>query len=196
MSETMREWLSGGDRRSQAQSYLALGRARGHADRIAALAELTTDEDWLVAMRSLDLLEKLAQEQAASVAPHQHVFIGELADSDKWEIRLQIVRALPLFRWGAADRRRAIAILQRDVDAPQTFVRAWALDSLARFSETDPKLRPIVARHLRAFERSGKKALQARARHIRARFSLAARRARDQRARRGLDGGPASRRMP
>ena len=126
-------------------------------------------------MRALDLLEKLAIEDASSVESQKHVFLGELADSDKWEVRLRVVRALPLFKWAATERRRAVAILVRDVEFPQSFVRAWALDSLATFAETDPTLRPLVERQLRAFERSGQKSLQARARHIRARWSKRAR---------------------
>jgi hypothetical protein len=163
--------LSGGDRRSQARSHLALARARGDRRRIKELARLTADEDWLVAMRALDLLEKLAHEDAFSVAPHKHIFLGELADSEQWEIRLQVVRVLPLFKWTTTERRRAVAILIRDVEFPQSFVRAWALDSLATFAEADPALRPVVERQLRAFARSGRKSLQARARHIRTRMS-------------------------
>jgi hypothetical protein len=166
----MRELLAGGDRRSQARSDIVLSRVRGRPDRIAELVELTHDEDWLVAMRSLDLVEKLAHEDPASVEPHKTVFIGELADSDRWEIRLQIVRALPLFRWRGAERRRAIEILARDADYPQLFVRAWALDGLATFADTTPALRATVLKQLRAFEQSGKKSLEARARHIRHRL--------------------------
>ncbi len=121
-------------------------------------------------MRALDLIEKLAHEHPDWIAPHKRVFIGPLADSDKWEIRLQIVRALPLFEWTATERRRVVSILKRDVEYDQTFVKAWALDSLATFALANPKLRPIVRRHLRSFERSGSKALVARARHIRARL--------------------------
>lgn len=63
------------------------------------------------------------------------MFIGTLSESDKWEIRLQIVRALPLFEWTAAQARRVEQILRDSVSHPQTFVRAWALDSLASFAE-------------------------------------------------------------
>jgi hypothetical protein len=131
---------------------------------------LTSDQDWLVSMRALDLIEKLGFEHPDWIAPHKRVFIGPLADSDKWEIRLQVVRALPLFDWNATERRRVVAILKRDVELDQTFVRAWALDSLATLSILHPHLRPIVRRHLRSFGQSDSKALVARARHIRARL--------------------------
>jgi hypothetical protein len=168
----MRRFLTGGDRRSQARSRHVLDRVlAGDRGPIADLATLTADEDWLVSMRAVDLLEKIAFAHADWVAPFKHVFIGALADSDKWEIRLQIVRALPRFDWTAAERRLAVAILSRDAAYPQTFVKAWALDSLATFALAHPRLRPTVLRHLRAFDRSGSKALAARARHIRDRLA-------------------------
>jgi len=44
-----------------------------------------------------------------------------------------------------------------------------ALDGLATLAQRRARLRPIVEQHVRAFERSSSKALQARARNIRAR---------------------------
>ena len=130
------------------------------------LAALTADADALVAVRALDLLEKLAREHAPWVQPHRRVFIGQLAESDRWEIRLRVVRALPRLAWTARERARVLAILRRDCHHSQTFVRAWALDGLAILAEGDADLRPLVVHELEAFERSGKKALAARGRKI------------------------------
>jgi hypothetical protein len=88
------------------------------------------------------------------------------------EIRLQIVRALPLFKWKPAELRRVHEILVRDIEHPQKFVRAWALDSLATLSLTRSDLVPLVHRCLLEFEGSDSKALQARARHIRKRLAV------------------------
>ena len=172
-SSSLRGFLVGGDRRSIAQSNRALVIVRRQPARAAELEALTRDSDWLVSQRALDLLEKLAHERREWVEPHKRVFVGPLADSDKWEVRLQVVRALPLFEWKGRDRRRAIEILLRDIEHPQTFVRAWALDGLAAFAEKDESLRPIVRRHLRGFERSASKALQARAKAVRLRLRKA-----------------------
>jgi hypothetical protein len=170
MKDSLRGFLLGGDRRSLARSSRALALVWAKPERVAELAAITLDEDWLVSQRALDLLEKLARVRPELIEPHKHVFIGPLADSDKWEVRLQIVRALPLFQWKTAEQSRVLAILRRDVRHPQKFVKAWALDSLARFAEKDPALRPIVLRHLKIFESSGSKALAARARHVRERL--------------------------
>jgi hypothetical protein len=134
------------------------------------LATLAEDEEWLIAQRAVDLMEKLAHDHPEWIEPYKKIFIGPLADSDKWEVRLQIVRALPLFRWTPAQMKRVEAILLENVVFPQTFVRAWALDSLATLAARRKRLEPIVERHLHDFETSSSKALRARARQIRARL--------------------------
>jgi hypothetical protein len=155
------------------QSNRALELIRANPARVSEIAGLAQDADWLVAMRAVDLLEKLAHQNPEWVEPHKGIFLGALADSDKWEIRLQIVRALPLFSWTPAEERRAVEILLRDVDHSQKFVKSWALDSLATFAERDKKLMPMVRRLVRVFERSHSKALATRAKHIRERLSRA-----------------------
>lgn len=169
----LRRLLAGGDRRSIAESERAHALVRRSPARVAALAALTQDSDWLVVMRATDLLEKLAHENASWVQPYKKAFIGALADAEQWEIRLQVVRVLPLLRWTPRERERVVEILERDVSHPQKFVRAWALDSLALLAERDDNLKGSVRRHLEAFERSGSKALATRARNIRARFAKA-----------------------
>jgi hypothetical protein len=167
----IRELLSGGDRRSIADSQRVWTIVEENPVLVRTLVALTADDNWLIAQRALDLLEKLAHEHPEWIAPHKKIFIGPLAHSDKWEIRLQIVRALPLFQWSPAQRRRVEKMLAENVTFPQTFVRAWALDGLAKLAVSNTALRPIVRRYLREFEESSSKALHARARHIRARLA-------------------------
>jgi hypothetical protein len=163
--------LSGGDRRSIADSNRARQLVEADPSLVDHLVALTEDENWLIVQRTLDLLEKLAHDHPDWVEPHKAVFVGPLSEREQWEIRLQIVRALPLFRWTPAQSRRVERILRENLDFPQTFVRAWALDGLARLSERRGRLALIVERYLREFERSSSKALQARARNIRERFA-------------------------
>lgn len=167
----MRALLSGGDRRSIAQSNRVRRVVESNPRLVKHLAALTADEDWLVALRALDLMERLAHEHPEWIEPHKKIFIGPLASSDKWEIRLQIVRALPLLQWSPAEMRRVEKALIENLTFPQTFVRAWALDSLAMIAERRKKLAPIVQRYLREFERSPSKALRARVRSIRTRLA-------------------------
>lgn len=168
---SLRSLFSGGDRRSVARSPRARALVEADPRRVTELAALARDDDWLVSMRVMDLLEKLAHEHPDWVQPHKRLFIGTLADSDKWEIRLQVVRALPLLSWTTRERKRVIEILRLNLEHPQKFVRAWALDSLAVFARDDRPLMRVVLRGLRSFELSGSKALQTRARHIRGRLN-------------------------
>jgi hypothetical protein len=169
----VRPLLIGGDRRSIAQSDRARALVEDNPALVAELVELTNDADGLVSQRALDLLEKIAHDHVEWVEPHKQVFLGPCAGSDKWEIRLQIVRALPLFKWDRKDLGRVKGILLENVEHPQTFVKAWALDSLATFAAKDARLMPAVRAHLDEFEQSGGKALQARARKIRQRLENA-----------------------
>jgi hypothetical protein len=166
----LRPLLAGGDRRSIANSDRARARIEKRPALVKQLVSLTADDDWLVVLRALDLLEKFAHDQRAWIEPYKAVFIGPLADSEQWEIRLQIVRALPLFAWSPAQRRRVEQVLVDNVTFPQTFVRAWALDGLATFAVQNAELKPLVERYLGEFERSASKALQTRARKIRERL--------------------------
>ena len=86
----IRRLLSGGDRRSIADSHRVRRLTEADPSLVIQLAALTADGDWLVAQRALDLLEKLAREHTDWIAPYKKIFIGPLAASDKWEIRLQI----------------------------------------------------------------------------------------------------------
>jgi hypothetical protein len=170
VGDSLRALLAGGDRRSIAQSIRARAIVQKAPARISELADLAEDSDCLVAMRAMDLLEKLTHEHPDWVAPYKRLFIGSLADSERWEIRLQVVRALPLLSWTPRERKRVIEILRRNLGCPQKFVRAWALDSLATFAREDRTLMRVVLRGLNSFERSGSKALRTRARHIRQRL--------------------------
>ena len=166
----IRALLSGGDRRDIARSHRVRALVERNPALVVELVALTDDSDPLVVQRAIDLLEKLAHDHADWIAPYKQVFMGPLAESDRWEIRLQIVRALPLFTWTPHERRRVERVLIENVSYPQTFVRAWALDSLATIAGRRKALAPVVERHLQEFERSSSKALQARARNIRARL--------------------------
>ena len=155
-----------GDRRTIGGSNRAVALVLKHPERIAELAALLADREATLVMRAADALEKLARREPALVSPYRRHLIGALADHPRWEVRLQVVRALPLFHWSPRQRVRVLEILRRDVAHPNRFVRTWSLDSLAQFSEASPELLPFIEQTLVEFERSGG-ALAVRARHIR-----------------------------
>src|SRR5690349_11438434 len=121
MKTDLRRLLRGGDRRGIADSNRVRALIERRPARLKELAALTTDEDWLVTQRAVDLLQKLAHKHAEWVERHASGFSGPLAESDRWEIRLQLVRALPLVRWTATQTKRVEAILTANVSFARTF---------------------------------------------------------------------------
>ncbi len=165
-----RALLSGGDRRSIARSEELLALVLEDRHLVREVARLVRDDNPLVAMRAFDLMEKLAHERPAWIQRYRGLFAGPAAENGSWEIRLQIARALPLLHWTPRERPRVLAILRRYANDPQKFVRAWALDGLARFAEGDASLMPAVESVLEEFERSESAALRSRAKAIRKRL--------------------------
>ncbi len=163
----LRSLLAGGTRRSNAGLARALDLLRRDFGYLAEVAALATDEDPLISARALDVLERVAREHVEWMTPHKDVFLSPLADSQAWEIRLRIVRALPLFDWAPSDCPRVRAILRRDVRHPQALVRACALDALATLASKDPGLLTLVRRRLHEAELTGDAAVLARTRGIR-----------------------------
>ena len=163
--------LSGGDRRSIAKANDVCDLVIGRLVPVSAVVGLTVHADPLVAMRAFDVLEKIARVEPELLRSHRHVFLRRRPGDERWEIQLQIVRALPLLRWTARERARAKHILLQQLEHPQPFVRAWALDGLVTLAHHDHALTGVLTRNLLSFERSRSRALKARARHIRARLS-------------------------
>ena len=74
-SGSLRELLSGRDRRSIARASDVLAMARANIALVTDLAALADDDDWLVAERALDVL-------AAGLLPHPVVVTHEFALED------------------------------------------------------------------------------------------------------------------
>jgi hypothetical protein len=74
--ETLRQLLTGGHRRSIAQSNQARALVAQNPDLIADIARLLDDEDWLVSQRALDLLEKFAHDHPDWVEPYKQASVG------------------------------------------------------------------------------------------------------------------------
>lgn len=161
----LRDLLVGGDRRSIAQANRAFAIARDDQEAVAELARLTGDSDWLVGQRACDALEKLAHEKPDWVDPCKQVFIDHI-DSPYWEVRLQCVRAIPLFEWTADEKQNIVCALRPRLEDEQKFVRAWALDAFATIAGANSELRVELMSHLDGFLGSGVASLRARARAI------------------------------
>jgi hypothetical protein len=91
---SLRSLLSGGDRRSVAGSERAREVVQAEPRHVSELASLAEDGDWLVSMRAMDLLEKLAHEHPDWVQPHKRAIEGfERSGSKALQTRARHIRA-------------------------------------------------------------------------------------------------------
>jgi hypothetical protein len=168
--ERLRQMLTGGDRRSLARVDEVVALVLTRRPLVSDLASLTTDEgDWVVSARALDALEKVAHRRPQWVRPYRQVFL-QLSTSEHWEIRLQVVRAIPLLHWTPRELKQALDVVRANLMSTRPFVRAWALDSLAVLTANSASLSVDLEYQLDQAEQSDSKAVRARARHIRARL--------------------------
>ena len=80
-----------------------------------------------------------------------------------WTARLYAARLVPFLPWDGSEKRAAVEKLFLLEQGENLFVRAWALDSLAHFAETDAELADRVLPLLGEALGSGSGAVRARA---------------------------------
>lgn len=161
----IRELLEGEPRKSQAGSNQALDRLLRDQSLVEELIACVDDSDELVQMRALDLIDKIARKEPQWIEPHRGLLLREYHRLPLWENRLQVARAIGVFRWEGSDHERAVEILMELVEDEQPFVKAWALDSLAILSLHDESLSAFVSHRLNEHLEAGTKSMAARARH-------------------------------
>jgi hypothetical protein len=133
-------------------------------------------DDPLVSMRALNLLERLTRQHPGRRTRYRNVLIGPLAESEDWEIRLRVVRLLPLFDWKPDELTRVHSILRQGARHRQRTVWTSALESLAAMAMKDPGLLGTVRRHLHEIASSAKGPDLVRIRAIRTRLDRRKRR--------------------
>jgi len=82
-----------------------------------------------------------------------------------WAMHLQIVRLLPRLTWTGEEYQLVLAYLFKQAEGANRFIKAWALDSLATFAQTDPTIEPRVVQMLVDAMEMGSAAIRVRARH-------------------------------
>lgn len=156
--------LTDPDRKSLAQGEEVLAACRAEPSRVSELVDCVEGGDPLVRMRALDLLEKLARSDISIVEPVRGVFLGEWHESEIWEDRLAISRALGLFSWSEEELGRVLEILRARVRDEQKFVRAWAMDSFALVALREESVREEAVGYVMEGLGSEAKSVVARAR--------------------------------
>lgn len=160
------EKLTGTDRRSI-----------GLADQVAA--EIAGDQalfdevfagmfagDPVLRMRAADAVEKASRRHPERLYPHKTALLRGLAEVDQKEVRWHLAQMLPRLPLDAAERQRAVSILERFLGDNSTIVRVNALEALTGLARGDAELEAKVRRRLHELLESGTPAERARARKL------------------------------
>jgi len=173
MPASIRNMLTGGDRRS-------IGRADEVASLIlrqpklaARLVECLWDEDPCVAMRAADALEKATRGRPAILTPYKAPLLGLLAEATQKELRWHLAVILPRLQLKAQECARVAAILESWLQDSSSIVKTCALQGLADLTRRNASLQPHVLDLLRTLTRTGTPAMRARGRMLLKRMETA-----------------------
>lgn len=110
-------------------------------------------------LRARDL-ERASRSDPSLLDPNELLW---LMKDRVWSVRMHVARMLPRVAWSSGDYEAVLDFLFEQASDDNTFVRAWAVDSLAVLAVDDDAIRPRVLALL-DLALAGKPALRVRAR--------------------------------
>jgi hypothetical protein len=162
----IREYLSGGDRRSIGRADELVRLLQHQPDLLPELIQQIWSEDPLVAMRAADAVEKLTRTQAHGLQSFKKELLGLAAETSQPELRWHLAAMLPRLHLSPAERQRAFRVLTEYLQDKSSIVKTFAIQGLFDLSVGDPGLRPQVEEVLRVSLRDGTAAMRARSRKL------------------------------
>jgi hypothetical protein len=165
-SPTVRQLLTGGDRRSIGQVPRVLGIVRRDPRRIRDLAAGLTDADPLVRMRSADAMEKATKDRPSLLHRYKPLLLSLSRSATQPELRWHLAQLIPRLQLTAAERRRLAANFEDYLGDPSAIVRTFAMQALADLAGPDAGLRARVLPRLTELTRTGSPAMRARGRRL------------------------------
>ena len=86
-------------------------------------------------------LERASRDDPSTLDKNE---LSALIGEGSWTLRMHVCRMLPRVNWASQEYPIIREFLLRQSEDRNTFVRAWALDSLASFAVADESIRPHV----------------------------------------------------
>jgi HEAT repeat protein len=94
----------------------------------------------------------------------------ELVGDGPWVIRMLVLRMLGRLRWEGDEVQLVRAFVLAQLQDPNTFVRAWALDALACLAVGDETLVPVASEAIAEALTAGPASVRVRARYAASRL--------------------------
>src|SRR5215469_5592624 len=110
-SATIRDLLSGGDRRSIGKSNTLVARLERQPELLPELVRHMWDRDPIIAMRAADALEKLTRRKTELLQRFKKELLGLAEETRQQELRWHLAALLPRLHLTSSELRRAMEIL-------------------------------------------------------------------------------------
>jgi len=160
----LREYLTGGDRRSLGRSKELLQLMQSRMDLFPQLLRYMWDSDPLVVMRAADAVEKITHADSKPLQPFKKELLGLAAGAEEQELRWHLALMLPRLQLTSAEQKRAIAILMDYLSHKSSIVKTFALQALFDMSRQNPYAIFNLEEILNNAAHTGTAAMRARAR--------------------------------
>lgn len=126
--------LSGGDRRTLKGVDAALDAVRDDPALLPQLFACILSDDEIVRMRAADACEKLCRECPEWFVPYTERLLTDVAAIDQASVQWHLAQMLAEIHLSAAQRRRAVAVLLRQLDRSDDWIVVnLTLEALAGF---------------------------------------------------------------
>jgi len=166
MKNSIREMLSGGDRRSIGRSDELVAKVRKDPVLFREVIQAMGDPDPTVKMRAADAAEKITAGSPDLLRPWKKFLLGKIAQIPQQEVRWHAAQMLPRLHLSPKEKASTVDILAVYLKDESRIVKTFALQALADLAAEDAALRVRVTRLAEVFIRSGSPAMRSRSRKI------------------------------
>ena len=158
--------LSRGNRTSLGRTHEVVAEVLASQRKFTALVACLAEEDPVVRLRASDAIEKIARSRPEWLEPFKLHILGIAGGVDQIEVRWHMAQILPRLALTSRERTVAIDILFDYLEDRSSIVKTHAMQTLADFAATDPKLKAKILPLLGELTEIGTPAMRARGRKI------------------------------
>lgn len=169
---TIKQALTGGDRRSLGRTADVVDWVLSDPERLAELFQCLFDEDEIVRMRASDGLEKISRKQPDWFTPYAERLLTDVASIDQPSVQWHLAQILSRITLTPEQAEQAVELLEYNLDVYDDWIVVnLTLEALATFARQDHNLRGEFHTFLLKFQYSPKQSIASRVRKLLREFS-------------------------
>ena len=161
------EALTGGNPRTLGRAEEIVGIVLGQPGRLAELFECVFSDDEIVRLRAGDALEKVCRQRPELFQSYVPRLLNEVSKIDQPSVQWHLAQMLAEVRLDAKDKAAAVRLLKRNLSQSKDWIVInCTMDSLAKFSRENPRLRQWFIGVLREYQTNEYKSISSRAKKL------------------------------